>query len=58
MPQLPCDKQDLDIEHVSVDLLALKQLFGDHPLKELEPALSVDDVVQAHARMHEEAEAL
>src|SRR5215471_10920620 len=50
------DGQDLDVEHIAVDLLPPEQLLGHGVLKELETALRVLDAGKSHHGLHEPME--
>src|SRR5262245_43305391 len=55
--EAPGDRQDLDVEHIGIDLLTPEELFGGVLLEELKAALCIVDAGEADYRLHEIEEA-
>jgi hypothetical protein len=53
---LSSEVEHFNVEHVPIDSLSSEEIEGDCALEELEAALRVVDVVEAHQRMHDDCE--
>src|ERR1043165_1208078 len=58
VPEAPCDRQNLHIEHVAIDLLPPEELLRGLAREEFEPALRILNSRQPHHGVHENRKSL